>query len=276
MTVTPTLTVADYWREIVTVALLGTDRRESPRPPTGGLADLAADDPQPTPSQRLLQQVAGCTVAQRAGLLPTARAPLIAPPDDDPRPVTPPSATATWQRIKSDWPLLEDEWMLTVIHTGRRLSPELVVPVLARHRTDATRHARALVAAGSLGRWMIEWSPRLGCTAKVHASMEAIGELPELAIVPDLLPVLSAPPERAARTIVAGLADGAFGTSHRAVLVNLVARIDPASLPALGDAIGAIDPTVPTIGLAFALADLARLRHHMLTELYAPPDLETS
>jgi hypothetical protein len=275
MTMISTVPLADYWREMVTVALLGTDRRDAPTPPTGGLADLAADDPQPTPSQRLLQQVAGCTVAQRAGLLPTARAPLVAPPDDDPRPVTPPSASATWQRIKTDWPLLEDEWLLAVIHSGRRLSPELVVPVLARHRTDATRHARALVAAGSLGRWMIEWSPRLACTARVPASMEAIGELPELAIVPDLVPVLSAPPARAARTIAAGLSSGVFATSHRAVLVNLVARIDPASLPAIADAIGAIDPGVPTIGLAFALADLARLRHHMLTELHAPPELET-
>ena len=40
-----------------------------------------------------------------------------------------------------------------------------VVPLLARHRTDATRHARALVAAGPLGEWMIEWSPRLACRA---------------------------------------------------------------------------------------------------------------
>jgi len=104
--------------------------------------------------------------------------------------------------------------------------------------------------------------------------MEAIGELPELAIVPDLLPVLSAPPTQAARVVAAGLTSGVLGTSHRAILVNLVARIDPASLPALSEAIGGIDPSVPTIGLAFALADLARLRHQMLTELHAP-ELET-
>ena len=97
--------------------------------------------------------------------------------------------------------------------------------------------------------------------------MEAIGELPELAIVPDLLPVLWASPGQAARTIAGGLSSGVFGISHRAVLVNLVARIDPASLPALGEAIGRVDPSLPTIGLAFALADLARLRHQMLTEL---------
>ena len=39
--------VDEYWKQMVTVALLGTDRREPPAPPTGGLADIAADDPQP-------------------------------------------------------------------------------------------------------------------------------------------------------------------------------------------------------------------------------------
>lgn len=263
-------TLGDYWREMVTVALLGTDRRDPPSPPIGGLADLAADDPQPTPSQRLLQQVAGCAVAQRAGVLPGHSAQLIAPPDLDPRPLTPPAATATWRRIVADWPVLEDEWVLAVIHSGRRLAPDLVVPVLARHRGDATRHARALVAAGPLGQWMIEWSPRLACVAKKPAVMEAIGELPELAIVPDLLAVLWASPKQAARTIAGGLSSGVFGISHRAVLVNVVARMQPASLPELGEAIGRIDPSQPTIGLAFALADLARLRHHMLTELETP------
>ncbi len=269
MTTTSTspATIADYWREMVTVALLGTDRRESPAPPPGALGDLAADDPQPTPSQRLLQQVAACTVARRAGVLPGASVRVLAPPADDPRPVTPPAASATWRRVVDDWAVLEDEWMLTVIQSGHRLAPELVVPVLARHRTDATRHARALVAAGTLGQWMIEWSPRLACTAKKPAVMEAIGELPDLAILPELQAVLWASPTQAAHTVAGGLSSGAFGISHRAVLVNVVARVQPASLPALAEAIGHIDPSQPTIGLAFALADLARLRHQMLTEL---------
>ena len=97
--------------------------------------------------------------------------------------------------------------------------------------------------------------------------MEAIGELPDLAIVPDLQPVLLASPTQAAHTIAGGLASGVFGVSHRAVLINLVARMQPASLPALAEAIGHIDPSQPAIGLAFALADLARLRHQMLVEL---------
>ena len=262
-----TLTVDAYWSEMVTTALLGTDRREPPSPPHGALADLAADDPQPTASQRLLQQVAGCTVARRAGMLPSGGVPPIAPPHPDARPITRAACSATWRRIVDDWTVLEDEWMLQVIQLGWRLAPDLVVPILARYRTDATRHARARVAAGPLAEWLVQWMPRLGCTAKKPASMEAIGELPELAVIPEFVPLLSAAPRQAAGAVVAGLSAGAFGISHRGVLVNFVARVQPASLLTLADALAAVDPSQPTIGLAFALADLARLRHQMLTEL---------
>lgn len=261
------LTLNDYWNEMVTVALLGTDRRDPPTPPTGGLADLAADDPQPTPSQRLLQQVAGCTVVRRAGLMPGAPVATVAPPAPDPRPPTPQRATRTWRRVVADWPVLEDEWVLAVVRNGRRLAPELVPPVLARHRTDATRHARALVAAGPLGDWMIEWSPRLACTAKQPPVVDLLAEMPELPIVPELVSLLSAPAAQTARTLQAGLSSAELGRAHKAVLVNLIARMEPASLPAVAQAIDRVDPSSPSIGLAFALADLAHLRHHMLTEL---------
>ena len=129
-----TLLVDEYWNQMVTVALLGTDRRDPPSPPSGGLADIAADDPQPTPSQRLLQQVAATTVVRRAGLMPGEPIATVAPPADDARPITPATATATWRRIITDWPVLEDEWVLTIVRVGRRLAPELVSPVLVRHR----------------------------------------------------------------------------------------------------------------------------------------------
>lgn len=263
-----TSTIDAYWNEMVTVALLGTDRREPPAVPEGGLADLAADAPQPTPSQRLLQEVAACAAVRRAGVLPAPAAAYVAAPADDPRPLTPPAATATWRRVVGDWPVLEDEWVLAIVRLGRRLSPELVPPLLARHRTDATRHARVRAAAGPLGDWMIDWSPRLACASKQRVVPELVAELPELPITPDLAALLAAPPRQVVATVTAGLAaGGSFTVSHRAVLVNFVARVNRGSLPALAAGLDRVDPAQPTIGLAFALADLARLRHHMLTEL---------
>ncbi|MEN9643429.1 MAG: hypothetical protein RL238_98 [Actinomycetota bacterium] len=259
--------VQEYWDQMVTVALLGTDRREPPAAPPGGLADLAADQPLPTASQRLLQQVAATAVVRRAGVQPGPVAEVVAPPDADPRPLTPPSATATWHRVVSDWPVLEDEWVLTVVRNGHRLAPELVPPLLARHRADGVRHARVRAAAGPLADWMISWSPRLACTSKQRVVPELVAEVPELPITPDLVGLLSAPPARVAEVVAGGLSSGALAVSHRPVLVNLVARVQPAALEPLAVALDRVDPSRSTIGIALALADLARLRHHLLTEL---------
>ena len=101
--------------------------------------------------------------------------------------------------------------------------------------------------------------------------MEAIGELPELAIVPDLLPVLWASPTQAARTIAGGLSSGVFGVSHRAVLGQPRRPRQPGHRCRRWARRSATSiRRCPTIGLAFALADLARLRHQMLTELEHP------
>jgi hypothetical protein len=260
-------TIDAYWQQMVTVALLGTDRRDPPVPPDGGLADLAADEPLPSPSQRLLQQVSACTAVRRAGVLPGPAAALVAPPAADPRAVTPPSATVTWRRIVGDWPVLEDEWVLAVVRSGHRLAPELVPPLLARHRTDAVRHARVRAAAGPLGEWMIEWSPRLACSSKQRAVPELVAEVPELQITPELVPLLAAPPRDVVAAVVGGMAAGRLVTSHRAVLVNFVARVAPITLVPLAAALRRLDPALPSIGIAFALADLAHLRRHLLTEL---------
>ena len=40
---TATTSLTEHWHELVTVALLGTDRREPPAPPPGPLADVVAD-----------------------------------------------------------------------------------------------------------------------------------------------------------------------------------------------------------------------------------------
>jgi hypothetical protein len=51
--VTATASLTEHWLELVTVALLGTDRREPPDPPVGALADLVSDSVAPTASARL-------------------------------------------------------------------------------------------------------------------------------------------------------------------------------------------------------------------------------
>ena len=66
--------------------------------------------------------------------------------------MTPPAASATWRTIVAEWPVLEDEWMLTVIGNGYRLAPDVLVAALMRHRTDPVRRARAALAGGTAQR----------------------------------------------------------------------------------------------------------------------------
>ena len=84
---------------------------------------------------------------------------------------------------------------------------------------------------------------------------------------PTLLPLLSAPPAPVVAAVVGGFVDGTFGLTHRAVLVNFVARARPDSLQALSVALGGEEIPTQHAGLAHSLADLAATRRQMRQEL---------
>ncbi|BAN03266.1 DUF5691 domain-containing protein [Ilumatobacter coccineus] len=258
--------MAEQWRNLVTAALLGTDRRDPPDA-DGPLAQLVADTARAAPSERMLAQVAACTAVRRAAILPGPPVALTSAPDTDERRECVPAATERWHHITTSWGVLEDEWMLTLIANGWRLSAELVPVALQRHRSDPVRHARVMVAAGPAAEWLIEQLPDLACTKQGSVDPEAIGELVDLPIPPELLGLLHAPGEQVGATVGAGIEQGEFSHAHRAVLVNLIARMSPAGLPGLIDALDNVDPHSSGAGLASVLADLALTRHRMLDEL---------
>jgi len=257
-----------YWHELVGAAMLGTDRRNPPAVPAGALAEFDLEHPQPTVSQRLLQQVAACVAVRRGGVLPASPVPPMAPPITDVRPPTPAVVSGTWRTIVSEWALLEDEWLIAVINRGWRCAPDLVPLLLARHRGDAVRHARVVLASGPLAEWLIEWSPGLACARSGPRSPVAgmLTALPELPITPEFASLMQHP-EAVAPRLAEGLSAGRLGAAHAPVLKNVVARVDVTYLPNIAAALDRVNPASPSIGLAFALADLARLRHRMLTEL---------
>ena len=133
------------------------------------------------------------------------------------------------------------------------------------------RRARVLVAAGPLGAWVIDHQPHLAASGRKAPDPEAIGELPDLPTLPELAAVGHGPAALAADVLVGAARRPVHrGQSQRAVLVNFVARVAPTTLPDLAERLDRADPALPSIGLAFALADLARLRHRMLAELETP------
>lgn len=262
-----TVAVDDHWRELVTAALLGTDRRDPPEA-SGPLADVVADTVRGAPSERMLAQVAACTAVRRAGVLPGAPLGRLAPPAADDRPVCVPAAVERWHHISVSWPVLVDEWMLTLIVHGWRLAPELVPAMLLRFRADPVRRTRAVLASGPLGAWLVEQLPELAAAHPgASVSDEAIAELPELPIPPELSELVDAPGAESGALLSASIEAGAFGPPHKAVLVNLIARMRPDALADLAAVLDSVDPMSPGHGMATVLADLATTRHRMLDEL---------
>ncbi len=258
----PGVAIEGLWRELVTAALLGTDRREPPIAPVDLLADVVADAVRPDDASRMLALVGAVTAARRAAFLPLPPAdPLMGPPADG-RPPTPSSASATWREIVAEWPVLEDEWTLAVIGLGYRLAPDVLMEALLRHRRDVVRRARVALAGGPRAAWLIDHVPALEVSGGQTASAEAVASLPELAIPPELAELLPLDAHTFVRRLLPGFESREYGPAHKGVLVNLLARCRPEVLLDTADAL-----TRTSTGLAVALADLCRLRHRMLAEL---------
>ena len=255
----------ELWGELVTAALLGTDRRNPPDLADGPLADVVADAVRADPAERLLTAVAAVAAARRAAFRPGPPAAALQSPEADSRPVVPAAAADDWRTIVAEWPVLEDEWMLTVIARGWRLSPDVLVAALLRHRGDAVRRTRVVLAGGPLAAWATDHvealTPR-GGTLRVPA--EAVHTLPDLPVTPEMAPLLRADAQTFVRSFGAAV-DGA-GPALKPVLVNLLARCRP---EVLADAAAAL--THHGYGLALALADLAGLRERALAVLNSSP-----
>ena len=258
------------WDALVAVAMLGTDRRNPPEP-TGLIADVVDDTVRPTPSERMLAQVAATVAVRRAGVLPGPARPAVAGPDVDDRPICVPAATERWHHVISSWPVLEDEWMLTLLTSGRRVPADLVPELLTRHRSDPVRRARAELACGPLAGWLVGHLPELAArgaaSTQPDPSADDIAELPSLPIPPELEPLLFADGAHVARQLGRAIDSGTLVHAHRAVLINLVARMRPDALGAVATALETVDGASIGFPLASVLADLARTREHMLDEL---------
>ena len=252
-----------HWRELVTAALLGTERRSPPRPPVALVADVVDDGVPADDAARMLSTVATVIAARRAAFVPLPPAARLQPPAQaDTRTMTPPDTSETWLAIVAEWPVLEDEWMLTVIDNGYRLAPDVLVAALMRHRTDPVRRARAALAGGPLSAWLIDHVPGLAAGGGRTVAADAVLALPDLAIPPDLAELLHVDAHTFTSRLIQRFESLELGPAHRAVLTNLMARCRPEVLPDAADALAAIGTV-----LSVPLAELARLRHTMLAQL---------
>ncbi|WP_447037905.1 DUF5691 domain-containing protein [Streptomyces sp. DSM 118878] len=153
------------WDELVTTALLGTDRRALP----DALRTLGEEAP-----VALLGAAAEQTVRRRAGLCPAPAAVLPEPAADDPRPPVPPAARRRLATLLTDQAgtggsgrrgaapdLMEllPQWLALANARGYGAPPELLPDLLnaARGRTDL--RPQALAFAGPRALWLARLNP---------------------------------------------------------------------------------------------------------------------
>ncbi|QOV36150.1 hypothetical protein IM697_40085 [Streptomyces ferrugineus] len=154
---------ASAWEELVTAALLGTDRRTPPGCAPGREAPVA-----------LLDAAAAETVRRRAGLRPAPAAQRPQPAPEDPRPALPPAAARRLAMLLADRPgaagggrrgtspdLVEllPEWLARANDRGLAPPPEVLPALLdaARGRTDL--RPAALTFAGPRAVWLARLNP---------------------------------------------------------------------------------------------------------------------
>ncbi|MEU1698553.1 DUF5691 domain-containing protein [Streptomyces pseudogriseolus] len=162
-TATVAASLPDHWEELVTTALLGTDRRTPP-----GVA------PGPQAPSALLDAAAAATVRRRAGLRPARPAERLRPAPEDPRPALPPAAARRLASLLADRPgasgggrrgtapdLMEllPQWLQAANARGYAAPPQALPALLdaARGRTDL--RPAALRFAGPRALWLARLNP---------------------------------------------------------------------------------------------------------------------
>ncbi|GHH41073.1 DUF5691 domain-containing protein [Streptomyces candidus] len=192
----PAVPATPTWEDLVTSALLGTDRRPPATgtgagsgPGTGaGTGTEAASGPAPDAGRRarsgppkepplaLLDAAALHTVRRRAALLPAAAGPALPVAPPDPRPALPPAARRRLAQLLADRAApaqaagrrgsapdlteLLPQW-LAAANLRRFQAPPALLPALldaARARTDL--RPQALQFAGTRGLWLARLNPQ--------------------------------------------------------------------------------------------------------------------
>ena len=248
-------TLADHWQAVATVALLGVDRRPLPPTPAGPIGELLGERVYEDGAAAVIDLAAALTVVRRSGLRPGPVQPYLVIPSTDPRPVCPTVALGRIAVVSVEWPELVDEWLDLVERRGWRLPGDVAIALYLRAKGDAGRRAAIRALSGDLIEWLTELVPGMaGGGARRPADRP---EPVPLGRLPVIDPAAIAP----------GLESGELSVRHRTTLVHTVCSVDSAVLGPLAEALSRAGTNPNTMGLALSLADLARTRHEMITEL---------
>jgi hypothetical protein len=202
----------DEWDDMVTVALIGTDRRQSHEP--GGLLDRAA----------------ALTAARRAGRLPGH---ALGPAEQalaDPRPPVGPAATERLGRmLRGTRTALLPEWLRAAAERGKRPPDQLLPALLSLARS--TPLIRPLLADNPRARWLAALNPDWSFPEFAAATDPATWRLGSLAERRAYLAGLRATDPAAARELVS--AAGHTAAERAEFIAVLADRLSPDDEPLL-------------------------------------------
>ena len=216
----------DHWHDLVTVALLGTDRREPPAPPAGPLADVVDDTVAADARRR------GCSPPSRPVSPPAGpacsrcrrRHRSRRPPPTTARSCRPrrPGGGGAASRPGRCW-RTSGSPSRNGAAGGSRLTCWWVCSAVTA--TTPCAAARVLRMGGPVAAWLLELQPELRSSAARREPPGIDDPLPGLAVPPELVDLLDAGPAVVVPAVLGGLRTGAYDHTHRAVLVNFVARM---------------------------------------------------
>lgn len=156
------------WPELVSVALLGTERRDPPALADRALAGLVGGSTE----ERLLSAAGSLAVFRRAGQLAPP-----APPLPEPAPaevLTACGAAAAYRLVLllDDHRAMLPEWLRAVAARGLRVPPERLPDLLEAATASEALRADVEPVLGERGRWLAARSPRWGWAAPPPATEE--------------------------------------------------------------------------------------------------------
>ncbi|MEV8633520.1 DUF5691 domain-containing protein [Streptosporangium sp. NPDC051023] len=157
---TALLGVSSGWEDLVSTALVGTERRPLstgpviPAAPAGLVASTAEAE--------LLERAALLTVRARAGLRLRAGRPLDAAPEEEQPEVSRAACDRLARILGGERPRLLTEWLETAAARGHRISPHLLPELLDRAIGDRSIRPHLGVLAGGRGRWLAGLNPSWG------------------------------------------------------------------------------------------------------------------
>ncbi|WP_440064003.1 DUF5691 domain-containing protein [Streptosporangium sp. OZ121] len=137
------------WEDLVSAALVGTDRRPLPGQ---GASEV-----------ELLGRAAVHTLRMRAGRRPVvpAESPAVAAPEEQPA-VSRAAGDRLARILGGEQPRLLTEWLETAAARGYRLSPHLLPELLDHAAKDRSIRPHLGVLAGNRGRWLAGLNPAWG------------------------------------------------------------------------------------------------------------------